>query len=357
VCCRADLIQLKVKVRMIFLLLVALSASVAGLEVGIEDYYGSTIFQQGIKQTVTCTVEDPDPAGAIHWRIGDRLLDPRECSQSRVGSCFGAPLQQLEDEEGVFQQSLTFEPTIEDDGKDLVCEFLIAGQAPTGSAVDKITLVVYQRDLEIVQPEPAGRGDSSTIQVVAKLYPAPREEDFLWRVEHFNGDLVAELAPGETDPLLPGYQTSKIQDKGSNNYLLTFTIVSMSREEAENRYTLTVRSPEPAKILKFNIPFLCEPGSECQPESSTVNQNNPGNENNPSNQAPPSPKKDGEVATSNIGLFIIVGLLVLCLILCIIFCAVRRKRKTPDSKRAASDGKGAFAAVGSKDPLPPAASV
>ena len=40
-------------------------------------------------------------------------------------------------------------------------------------------------------------------------------------------------------------------------------------------------------------------------------------------QAPPSPKKDGEVATSNIGLFIIVGLLVLCLILCIIFCAVR----------------------------------
>ena len=29
----------------------------------------------------------------------------------------------------------------------------------------QITLVVYQRDLEIVQPEPAGRGDSSTIQV------------------------------------------------------------------------------------------------------------------------------------------------------------------------------------------------
>ena len=33
----------------------------------------------------------------------------------------------------------------------------------------QITLVVYQRNLEIVQPEPAGRGDSSTIQVKKKL--------------------------------------------------------------------------------------------------------------------------------------------------------------------------------------------
>ena len=40
-----------------------------------------------------------------------RLLDPRECTESRAGSCLGAPLQQLE--EGVFQQSLTFEPNIE----------------------------------------------------------------------------------------------------------------------------------------------------------------------------------------------------------------------------------------------------
>ena len=27
----------------------------------------------GKKQTVVCTVEDPDPVGAIRWRIGDRL--------------------------------------------------------------------------------------------------------------------------------------------------------------------------------------------------------------------------------------------------------------------------------------------
>jgi len=331
------------------------------------------ILQQGIKQTVACTVEDPDPVGAIHWRIGDsllsatslRLLDPRECSESRVGSCLGAPLQQLE--EGVFQQSLTFEPNIEDDGKDLVCEFLVPGEEPTGSAVDKITLVVYQRDLEILEPEAVGRGDSSTIQVRAMLYPAPKGDDFLWRVFHFNGDLVVELGPGETNPLLPGYQPSMIQDKGNNNYLLTFTIASMSREEAENRYTLTVLSPEPAKILKFNVPFLCEPESECEPESSAVDQNNPGNQNNPASQAPSSPSsedatkkeegEEGEVTTSNVGLFIIIGLLIFCLIVCIIFCAVRRKKKVPDAKRAAPDGKGAFAPVSSKDTLPPAASV
>ena len=36
-----------------------------------------------------------------------------------------------------------------------------------------------------------------------------------------------------------------------------------------------------------------------------------------------SEDKDVEVTTSNVGLFIIIGLLVLCLVLCIIFCAVR----------------------------------
>ena len=47
-------------------------------------------------------------------------------------------------------------------------------------------------------------------------------------------------------------------------------------------------------------------------------------------QAPSSPssedatkEEDVEVTTSNVGLFIIIGLLVFCLILCIIFCAVR----------------------------------
>ena len=34
-------------------------------------------------------------------------------------------------------------------------------------------------------------------------------------------------------------------------------------------------------------------------------------------------EEDVEVTTSNVGLFIIIGLLVLCLVLCIIFCAVR----------------------------------
>jgi len=335
---------------MIFGRLLLLAATVAGLEVSFEDYYGDVTVQEGIKQTVACTVEDPDPVGAIHWRIGNRLLDPRQCSQSKVGSCLAAPLQEVE--EGIFQQTLTFVPTIQDDGKDLVCEFLVAGQVPTGSAVDKITLLVYQRELKTVEPEPVGRGESSTIQVKAKLYPAPKAEDFLWRVEHFNGDLVAELGPGETNPLLPGYQPSKIQDMGNNDYLLTFTIVSMSREEAENRYTLTVGSPEPAKILEFNVPFL-----KSEPESPAVDENKPGSQAPPTPSAEEGGERGGEVATSNIGLFIIIGLLIFCLILCVIFCAVRRKKKVPDSKRAAPDGKGAFTPVSSKDTLPPPASV
>ena len=208
--------------------------------------------------------------------------------------------------------------------------------------MDKIRLLVYQRDLKILQPEAVGLGESSMIKVEAKLYPVPKEKDFLWRVEHFDGKLVAELMPGETDPQLPGYRTSEIHDKGNRNYLLTFTIVSMSREEAENRYSLTVGSPDPAKILKFNVPFLVS-----ETESSDWNHS--------SSQS--SFSDEGEVTTSNVGLFIIIGLLIFCLILCIIFCAVRRRKKVPDSKRAAPDGKGAFAPVSSKDTNPPPVSV
>ena len=42
-------------------------------------------------------------------------------------------------------------------------------------------------------------------------------------------------------------------------------------------------------------------------------------------------EEEMEVTTSNVGLFIIIGLLVLCLVLCIIFCAVRSLLLTSNS--------------------------
>ena len=95
------------KMKMVWGRVLLLAATVAGLEVAIEDYFGDVTFLQGEhskkkydcyssygitcqtwpdphyhditdiisgkKQTVVCTVEDPDPVGAIRWRIGDRL--------------------------------------------------------------------------------------------------------------------------------------------------------------------------------------------------------------------------------------------------------------------------------------------
>ena len=90
------------KMKMVWGRVLLLAATVAGLEVAIEDYFGDVTFLQGKhsmknviviplmslpaklgliptvmisgkKQTVVCTVEDPDPVGAIRWRIGDRL--------------------------------------------------------------------------------------------------------------------------------------------------------------------------------------------------------------------------------------------------------------------------------------------
>jgi len=109
-----------------------------------------------------------------------------------------------------------------------------------------------------------------------------------------------------------------------------------------------VSSPEPSKTLKFNVPYMMselESGSGQQSQATTIDAQ-------AEDAAKSEDEEEVEVTTSNVGLFIIIGLLVLCLVLCIIFCAVRRRKKKPEVKRSASDGKGAFAPVSSKDAAP-----
>merc|ERR1719270_2919274 len=99
-------------------------------------------------------------------------------------------------------------------------------------------------------------------------------------------------------------------------------------------------------LISFSVQMSeSESGSDQQSQPTTVDAQ-------AEEAAKSEDEEDVEVTTSNVGLFIIIGLLVLCLVLCIIFCAVRRRKKKPEVKRAASDGKGAFAPVSSKDAAP-----
>ena len=82
----------------------------------------------------------------------------------------------------------------------------------------------------------------------------------------------------------------------------------------------------------------------------------------------PEEKLEADVTTSNVGLFIIIGLLLLILIFCIVFCVIRyiqpflllqhhsrRRRKSRESKSPKHpelDGKGAFTKVETKVPPP-----
>jgi len=359
-----------------------------GAFVEIEDYWGDVQFQEGVPQNITCTVEDPQESGIITWKVGDRLLDPKQCSEG--GDCLGLFTDSLEyEDENLIQQTIAFIPSFEDDSKRIICEYLVEGEEPQS---DSIGIVIYQQLVKVLQQQPVRQGDPATIQVTAILYPSPIEEDFTWRVESGDGNTsIVDLYPGERDEY-GRYEAGTIQKLGDHNYFMKFTIPAMSETEAEYRHSLVIDMMElPTKVLYLNIPFI--KGSEAVPDertshhSATPEKEGPhpstlekseksddpkghgksqisedtelsensqksddleGSENSLKSEDPKGPETPG-VAMAGLGLAIIIGLFFLCLVLCIIFCCVR-KRKKQQVQKSTYDGKGAFTIVGSGDP-------
>lgn len=318
------------------LVLLLTAGQTGAVETSIEDYFGDVKFMHGIKQNIICSVEEPEKYGVISWRLGETLLKPREhCETGKLCPSVEVTGQDNIYGSELYQETLSFVPDIKDDGKDLSCEYSVPGQQVQREARDQIQLLVFKQQFEVVDPEPVSVGQPSIVQVRAVLFPPPKEEDFVWTVMTPASQPVVELSPGGEDEFAR-YKVHSIQDLGEDHYLLKFTVLSMSREEAENRHSLVISTLEPKKTLDLNIPLLIKETTGGITETRQT-------------LAPELSKDLEDVETSSFGIYIIIGLLLLCLVLCIIFCVIRRRKKKDGQQKAAADGKGAFTVVGSKD--------
>lgn len=318
------------------LLLLLCAGQTGAVETSIEDYFGNVKFMHGIKQKIICSVEEPEKYGVISWRLGETLLKPREhCEAGKL-----CPTVEVTDQDSIYgsqmlQETLSFVPGIKDDGKDLSCEYSVPGQQVQREARDQIHLLVFKQNFEVEDPQPVSIGQPSSVQVRAVLYPPPKDKDFVWTVMTPDDQPVVELSPGGEDEFAR-YKVHSIEDLGEDRYLLKFTVLSMSREEAENRHSLVISTLEPKKTLDLNIPLLIKETTGGITETSQTLE-------------PKWSEEPKDIETSSFGIYIIIGLLLLCLVLCIIFCVIRRRKKKDGQQKAAADGKGAFTVVGSKD--------
>lgn len=331
--------------------LLAMGAATAKM-VEIEKYFGSVTFIEGKPQAVGCTMEEGDliQFGVFTWRIGDRQVDPRACGEGEGCLVQGEQGEEdmydeeEEEEEKWVTETLRFIPEIEDDGNPLVCEYGLPGEEPLGS--DKVDLVVYRRRVEQVEAREVEDGQPMVLQVEADIYPAPDPTDFLWRVQSAGGSEITRVHPGGAhDPQVPGYSAGPLQMLEGTRYRLNFTIASMNLQEAGNRFSLEVLKPEPTSTLNLNTPFLLSRDDDETEEDATEEKED---------KTELTEDEPRETTTSGLsGIFIIVGILILCVVLCIVFCVIRKKKKNSEKKRTAADGKGEFTAVQTKDPPVP----
>ena len=110
-------------------------------------------------------------------------------------------------------------------------------------------------------------------------------------------------------------------------YRVNFTIASMNLQEAGNRFrvsgftpstcrfSLEVLKPEPTSTLNLNTPFLLSRDDDETEEDATEEKED---------KSELTEDEPRETTTSGLsGIFIIVGILILCVVLCIVFCVIR----------------------------------
>lgn len=262
-------------------------------EVEIADLFGDVLFQQGIPQSITCSVFDPLPFGIFSWMVGDRVIE----NSNRI----------TEGEDGEKQQVLQFTPTLEDNEKMLTCQY---GERGEQVYSDHITMGIYVMDLpsDTITPGLVSEGDSIKLEVTAGLYPAPEPEDILWEVRTPDGEVVVEMSPGGQDEY-GIYKAGEIEVLSENLYRFHLDIAMMDQNEVSNVHTVTITTKGIKKKINFNLALkMKQEVKEEEPKAGVLGM--------------------------GMGLFIIIGIIAVFIICCIIYCIYRRKKKTrsKDSK-------------------------
>eukprot|EP00092_Neocalanus_flemingeri_P038699 GFUD01042135.1.p1 GENE.GFUD01042135.1~~GFUD01042135.1.p1 ORF type:complete len:329 (-),score=125.47 GFUD01042135.1:318-1304(-) len=294
------------------LLVYSVSFAAAGEpEVEIADLFGDVLFQQGIPQSITCTVFDPLPVGVFTWKVGDRIIE----NNNRIENI-------AEDE---IQQVLQFTPTLEDSKKPLTCQY---GERGEQVYSDYITMGIYVMDIpsDPITPGLVKDGDPVTLKVTAGLYPAPAPGDILWEVKEPSGEVVVEMSPGGQD-MYGIYRAGEIEvlSESDNLYQFSLDIAVLDQKEVSNIHTVTITTKGIKKTVHFNLALKMTQGDEVEGTNEDVNQNPSSVDNNKETK---EEEPNAGVLGMEMGLFIIIGIIAVFLILCITYCIYRRKKKS-----------------------------
>lgn len=288
------------------------SAFGAEPEVEINDLFGSVLFQQGIPQSITCSVWDPLQFGIFTWKVGDRILE----NSGRV----------TDGEDGEKQQVLNYTPSLQDNGKKLTCNY---GERGEQVYSDHININIYVMDLpsDTVNPGLVSEGEPITLELTAGLYPAPSPSDITWEITRPGGEVVAELVPGGRDSY-GLYQAGDIQVLSDNKYKFTLDIAVVDKSEVSNQHTLTITTSGIKKKIEFFLSLKMQ-------QEENINNNEDEEDVIPGENEKEVKEEEPEgVVSMGLGLVIIIGIIVVFIICCIVYCIYRRKKKTKtkDSK-------------------------
>lgn len=278
-------------------------------EVEIADLFGDVLFQQGIPQSITCSVFDPLPLGIFTWKVGDKVIE----NSNRI----------TEGEDGEKLQILQFTPTLEDNEKMLTCEY---GERGEQVFSDHITMGIYVMDLpsDTITPGLVAEGDPIRLEVTAGLYPAPEPEDILWEVKNPDGEVVVEMSPGGQDEY-GIYKAGEIEELSENLYRFHLDIAVLDKTEVSNVHTVTITTKGIKKMINFSLALKMKQEGGIEGNVGDVNINPASGEGN---KEVKEEEPEAGALGMGMGLFIIIGIITVFIICCIIYCIYRRKKKT-----------------------------
>jgi len=283
-------------------------------EVEIADLFGNVLFQQGIPQSISCTVLDPLPYGVFTWKVGDRVIENSNKPEN------------VEEDEII--QVLQFTPTLEDSERDLTCQY---GERGEQAYSDHITMGIYVMDIpsDPISPGMVKEGDPITLQVTAGLYPPPEPEDILWEVKEPSGKVVVEMSPGGQD-MYGMYMAREIKVVSSNLYMMSLDISVLDQKEVSNTHTVTITTKGIKKTVNFNLAVKMKQKGEVEGDDEGEDLNTPDTDGKQT-----SKEEEPETGALGMGtsLFIIIGIIAVFVIVCIVFCIIRRRRKTRSKDR------------------------
>merc|ERR1712013_213525 len=144
-----------------------------GARVQILNIGENVILEQGVEQNFTRLVGGGELENGILWSVGERMLESRNL---------------VVEKDGVFQQSLSYLPTTEDNEEFIRCK--------SGVQETKARLIIYQLDILSTSLVDSIK---DKVVMMAELYPPPTTQDILWNITTTTGDQIL-LNPDENLP-------------------------------------------------------------------------------------------------------------------------------------------------------------